>query len=97
MKLEITVIADVDKEAGTSHVYIAFPKEQENMSITEASHLLTAGIAILIRACAKTDTGIKDYELMKEVREHLEEEFSTTRTTDTVFVNEKGFDKKEKK
>ena len=93
MILEITVFAEIDEKSSTSHVYIGFPKEQGKMTTQEAAHLLTAGVALLVKACAKTDTGIKDHELMKEIYQHLEEEFSSITSRDNTYVNEEGFKK----
>ena len=95
MKYELTVFIDTNEETNKSTVSIGFPKEQDNMSTQSAAHLLTAGVALLIKACSKTDTGIKDHELMKEVYQHLELEFSSITSSDDTFVKEDYF-KKEK-
>src|ERR1017187_2892371 len=93
MKVEITVIAEVDKDSGLSKVFIGFPPEQGGMTVQSATHLLTSGVALLIKTCSKADTGIKDYELMKEVYKHLEEEFSSITYRDDTFVDKEKFEK----
>ena len=91
MKLEITVYVDQDDITGAQKISIGLPKEQKNMSTKDATHLLTSGVALLIKTCSKMNTGIQDHELMKEVYQHLEAEFSSITSRDDTYVNKDYF------
>lgn len=88
MKVEITVFVDVDEDSGRQSVTIGFPKEQIPINVRDATHMLISAASLFIKSCNKVDVGIKDYELMKEVYKHLEQEFSSTTAFDDAYVNE---------
>ena len=91
MKIEITVIVDINDETGLQSVFVGFPKEQIKISVEDATHMLISGASLLIKSCGKTDIGIKDYELMKDVYTHLAHEFSSTSSFDDATIDKKGF------
>ena len=74
-------------EEGNVIVSIELPSNQIKLNIRQMAHLLLGGVNLLIKACDdKSD--IKDYELMGEITEHLNEAFgSTTDFQDVEMVN----------
>jgi hypothetical protein len=92
--LTIGVKAIQDSETKRTNITIVFPKEQGKMHVSDAAHLLIAGVCVLIKSCKKADTGIKDFELLKNVMKHLEEEFLDD--FNDAFINKTYFDTGEK-
>ena len=88
MSVIVSVEADeiVDKKVNVS---IGLPSDQEDMSVANVTHLLVGGIAMLIKSCGDSDMGIKDHELMEEVLEHLNLEFSSYKSFDDLYINKK--------
>ncbi len=77
-KIEVSVLIIPDVDSGMVNIKINFPSDQNTISIKDTAHILTAGISTLIKSCSQYDCGIKDYELMKEVIDQLNSEFSST-------------------
>lgn len=73
-----------DKKA---NIQIGFPKNQQKMNARETSHLLASGISLLVKSCSKHDLGITDYELLKEIVKHLEDEFASISSYKDAEVN----------
>lgn len=85
--LEIKVVAERDELIPNKvNVKILFP-ESQSMSVQQATHLLISGVSLLIKSCGKTDNGIKDYELLDEVVEHLNHEFFSLKSFDDAVIN----------
>lgn len=76
MNIKKTVVVDVitDTEIGRSIVNIGFPTDKP-LNVRESAHMLAAGISMLIRSCDNNKMGIKSHELMKEVIDHLNNEY----------------------
>jgi hypothetical protein len=72
MKLSVSV--DVEIKDGRSYISIGFPKNQQQITVQDTSHILAGAISLLIKSSSQGDT-IKDYELIKEVIDHLNSEF----------------------
>ena len=73
----VFVTVSITSEGRKRNVAITFPSQQEKMSVRETSHILASGISLMIKTCSINDTGIKDYQLIEEVIEHLRMEFSS--------------------
>jgi hypothetical protein len=80
-KIKMSVIVSVEADE--------IVDKQEDMSVTNVTHLLVGGIAMLIKSCGDSDMGIKDHELMEEVLEHLNLEFSSYKSFDDLYINKK--------
>jgi hypothetical protein len=88
MKYEVCVSADI-KENGRSDIEIKYPENQQKISFQLSAHILASGISLLIRLCEK-ESGMKDHELMKEIIDHLEMEFTSTRSFDDAKIHYKS-------
>ena len=58
----------------------------EDMMAIEAMHLCCGAIGMLIKGMHKTGIG-KDYELLKEVIDHLKAEFESTTDFEDSYLN----------
>jgi hypothetical protein len=65
-------------------VEILFPPEQDPIPLVDAAHILAAGISLIIKSCNKYENGKKDYELIKEIIDHLNNEFVSTEAFEDV-------------
>lgn len=79
----------MDEETGRMVVSINYPEEQAGLLIRDAAHLLIAGASLLVKACSKKDVGIKDYELVSELVNHLTSEFSSTDSYEDIKIERK--------
>lgn len=68
-------ISEIDGDQAS--VEIIFPKEQGTLPMRESAHILAEGISLIIKTCSKFDMEIKDYELMREIIDHLNEQFAS--------------------
>lgn len=50
----------------------------EQATIQTQAHMLASGLSLIIKQCSLADYGIKDYELMEEIINHIEHEFTST-------------------
>ena len=82
------VVIDTEISDGRANINISFPKKQELLSIQETSHILAGDISLLIKSSSKGDK-IKDYELIKEVINHLNSEFVNIDSFSDLYVNPK--------
>jgi hypothetical protein len=82
------VVIDTEISDGRSNINISFPKNQDLLSIQETSHILAGAISLLIKSSSKGDK-IKDYELIKEVINHLNSEFVNIDSFSDLYVNPK--------
>jgi hypothetical protein len=82
------VVIDTEISDGRANINISFPKKQELLSIQETSHILAGAISLLIKSSSKGDK-IKDYELIKEVINHLNSEFVNIDSFSDLYVNPK--------
>lgn len=85
----------VDHETQRRAISIAFPPNQEKLSLKEVTHVLVSAVSLLIKSCKNEDSEIKDYELMSEVIQHLNSEFSSVTSfsdakTDNSMFKEDG-------
>jgi hypothetical protein len=86
MKLSVSV--DMEVKDGRSYLSINFPKNQKQITVQETSHILAGAISLLIKSSSQGDK-IKDYELIKEVIDHLNSEFVSTDSFSDLYVNPK--------
>ncbi len=54
--------------------------------IDQLAHLLAAGIGVCIKSCTYNDMGIKDYELVEEIINHITQEFASVRAYNDIEV-----------
>lgn len=89
-KTQINVIIERVADSTRHNISLAYPIEQDKLTVKQSAHLLIGGVCLLIKSCSKLNTGIKDYELIKEVIEHLNHEFSSIASFEDAYVNKKG-------
>lgn len=73
-KLSLTITLEPNPETGLMGIYITYPEQQEKLSLSEMAHMFAGGISLCVRLC-ESEGKIKDYELMQNVIEHLNNEF----------------------
>jgi hypothetical protein len=83
MKLSVSV--DMEVKDGRSYLSINFPKQQQ-ITVQETSHILAGAISLLIKSSSRGDK-IKDYELIKEVIDHLNSEFVNIDSYTDAYVS----------
>jgi len=83
MKLSVSV--DMEVKDGRSYLSINFPKQQQ-ITVQETSHILAGAISLLIKSSSRGDK-IKDYELIKEVIDHLNSEFVNIDSYSDAYVS----------
>jgi len=87
VKYSIIVNMENDPEiAGKINVSIGFPAKQDNLTVNEATHMLVAGVSLLIKSSNQLNDG-KDYKLMEEVIEHLNSEFASVKAFKDAYIN----------
>jgi len=87
--MEITVRIEKSEDTpGVNDIFIQMPKTQEKLSTQQAVHILIGGVNMLIKSCSN-ESGIKDYELMEEVIDHLKSEFIDVKSFENLFVDKK--------
>ena len=64
---------------------IEFPKDQELLSVKEATMILAAGMSMLIKAGHKNGD-IKDYEMMEHVIDYMKSEFVSTESFEDATI-----------
>lgn len=64
---------------------IEFPKNQELLSVKEATMILAAGMSMLIKAGHKNGD-IKDYEMIKHVIDYMKSEFVSTESFEDATI-----------
>ena len=64
---------------------IEFPKNQELLSVKEATMILAAGMSMLIKAGHKNGD-IKDYEMMEHVIDYMKSEFVSTESFEDATI-----------
>ena len=84
MKLSVSV--DMEIKGGRSYLSINFPKNQQQITVQETSHILAGAISLLIKSSSKGDK-FKDYEIIREVVNHLNSEFINTDSFSDLYVN----------
>ena len=84
MKLSVSV--DMEIKGGRSYLSINFPKNQPEITAQETSHILAGAISLLIKSSSKGDK-FKDYEIIREVVDHLNSEFVSTDSFSDLYVN----------
>ena len=82
----LRVIIDVETVNNRSNISIGYPNGQELLTVKESSHILAGAISLLIKSSYQGDK-IKDYELIKEVIDHLNSEFVNTDSFSDLYVN----------
>lgn len=87
LNIQVGVSLDINLTTKITNVAILLPKNQQKLSVKEAASVLVSGVLLLIRSCDE-NSPIKDYELMQEVVNQLNSEF----TSPTSFSDAKIFD-----
>lgn len=73
--MEYTVCITVaDREDGRTNVNLSTPPEQPKLTISEMAKILSGGISLCVGLCEKEGL-VKDYELMQEIIDYLNNEF----------------------
>jgi hypothetical protein len=85
--VQVGVSLDINDITRIVNVSVLFPRNQEKLTVKETAHVLVSGILTLIRSCDE-NSPIKDYELMEEVVNHLNSEF----TSPTSYSDAKKID-----
>lgn len=93
LEFDVVVSAKLNVNTGLADIVISLPAEQENLSVSETAHMLISAVSLLVKSCNNADVGIKDYELLKEVVDHLHEEFASTISFENLFIEPKYFRK----
>ena len=86
MKLSVSV--DMEIIGGRSYLSINLPKNQPEITAQETAHILAGAISLLIKSSSKGDK-FKDYEIIREVVDHLNSEFVNTDSFSDLYVNPK--------
>ena len=94
--LTVTVTISSNDNDNKKIVNVLFPSKQERLSIWHTSHILASGISLLIKTCTISDTGIKDYELIGDIIDHLRSEFSSTESFGDAILHKEVFKKDNK-
>jgi len=82
----LRVIIDVETVNNRSNISIGYPNGQELLTVKESSHILAGAISLLIKSSSQGDK-IKDYELIKEVIDHLNSEFIDIDSYSDAYVS----------
>jgi|694.fasta_scaffold06336_17 hypothetical protein len=82
------IIVDVKIDNGRSNVSILYPKDQPLLSVKDSSHILASAISLLVKSSQKGEK-FKDYEIIKEIIDHLNYEFVDVDSFSDSFVNSK--------
>ena len=84
----LRVIIDVETANNRSNISIGYPNGQELLTVKETSHILAGAISLLIKTSSKGDK-FKDYEIIREVVDHLNSEFVNSDSFSDLYVNPK--------
>lgn len=96
--IEITVCVSEDPQIkGKHNMEIRFPLNQPTIPVDGVVHILCSAISLLVRSCSTEGGDLKEHELMKEVIEHLNEEFGSTVSFNDVHVNKQFISYEKKK
>jgi hypothetical protein len=76
------------------NVEIGFLPNEERLTIRQSAHLLASGLSLLIKSVDSKE--ISDFELMKEIIEHLNGEFISHESFSDKMKNESAFKKEDK-
>ncbi len=92
-KIQRRVVVDVeqDDENHKTDIFILFPEGQSKISIKETANILGAAISLLIRNSSN------EAELIRQIKENLDNEFISARSFEDSFLNEELFIESEKK
>lgn len=88
ISLTITVKEQPDGRAG---VVLGYPENQERLSVSDMARILASGISLCVKL-APEDGTVKDYELMQEVIDYLNNEFISLESFSdaTLIKSDKG-------
>jgi hypothetical protein len=75
MKHQIVVIANIDKR---TDIQIAQVDSENKLNFREMAHVLVDAISLLVKL-SNEECEMKDYELMKEVVDHINHNFVSTK------------------
>ena len=84
----LRVIIDVETVNNRSNISIGYPNGQELLTVKESSHILAGAISLLIKSSSKGDK-FKDYEIIREVVDHLNSEFVNSDSFSDLYVSPK--------
>lgn len=76
---------------GQVNIEIGFINDEPKLGYDETCHILASAISLMIKNSTKIN-GTKDYELMKNIIEHLNSEFINLHSFDDGYVNPDLFD-----
>ena len=83
MKHQIVIVADIGER---TDIQIAQVDSERKLNFREMSHVMVDAISLLIRLSSENGE-MKDYELMKEVVDHINHNFVSTK----AFLDAKIF------
>jgi hypothetical protein len=89
MELNIVITAKIENDnVGVEVKQIKMDDQEKLLTFKEMCHLMVEGISLLIKLSEEKE-GTKDYELMKEVIDHLNNNFISISSFDDAKIIEK--------
>ena len=85
LSLTVTIKPNDDQVS----VFIAYPDNQQKLSLLEMSQILTGGISLIVKLVNNEKDGPRDYEIMERVIKQLNNDFISTQS----FEDAKRIDK----
>jgi hypothetical protein len=85
-EVKISVIASQGLKPNTTNITIEYGHSQPYLNVVDSANLLIAGASLLVKSCSKYDLGIKDYELLEQLVNHLVNEFVSTSSYEDAKV-----------
>ncbi len=84
---DIAVFVRARPETEKLNIDIGYLTERV-IPVDQLAHLLASGIGVCIKSCTYNDMGIKDYELVESIVEHITQEFASVRAYNDTEVFE---------
>lgn len=82
VKLEVMVQVEQEEDSPKQNIYIKFPRGQGGLSLRDTSHILAAGLALLIK------NHPEEVDLLQEVIDHITHEFASPKSFNDSYLNE---------
>jgi len=82
---DIAVFVRARPETEKLNIDIGYLTERV-IPIDQLAHLLASGIGVCIKSCTYNDMGIKDYELVEDIINHITQEFASVRAYNDTEV-----------
>lgn len=90
--MKYTVKVEVDVLPDKSNVFVSYDGGGEQLSFRQMSHILVGGISLIVKLIDKSGE-MKDYELMEEIINHLNQEFASLKSfNDAEIIKEQEND-----